>query len=175
MALLRAINLGRRNAIGMGELRTVFERLGHSDVRTHLQTGNVVFEAAPGEEASTVAALEERIAGELGVSTRVLLRSADELVALVAANPFLAERADPATLHVTFLEREPDAERDVRLADRRFDPDAFARRGRDVYVHCPDGYGRTKLNNAFFERQLAVAATTRNWRTVTAVAELAVA
>ena len=80
---------------------------------------------------------------------------------------------DPAKLHVTFLGGNPDPDRVAHLAGKRFEPDELRVAGREVYLHCPSGYGRTKLQNDFLERQLAVAATTRNWKTVTALAELA--
>ena len=175
MALLRGINLGSRNKVAMGDLRALFEALGASEVRTHLNTGNVVFRPDEAPGSMSAAAIEERIARDLGVPARVVLRSAAELDDLLASNPFLERGADLATLHVTFLGEAPDAERVARLDPRRGEPDELAVRGRDVYLHCPNGYGRTAFSNAFLERQLAVPATTRTWRTVTALRDLAAA
>ncbi len=108
----------------------------------------------------------------LGVSTKVLLRTGDELAGVLAGNPFLAGEPDPATLHVTFLAETPDAGRAGQLQAPAGESADFRIAGRQVYLHCPDGYGRTKLTNSFFESRLAVVATTRNWRTVTALAGL---
>ena len=91
----------------------------------------------------------------------------------MAANPLLKTGADPKTLHVTFLATAPTAATVRSLADVDRSPDQFTVGGREVYVHCPDGYGNTKLNNTFFEKRLGVAATTRNWRTVQTLAVLA--
>jgi uncharacterized protein (DUF1697 family) len=153
----------------MKPLAALFEALGAEDVRTYVQSGNVVFAGrGPG---LTAAAIEQRIAADLGVAVTVLLRTRRELAAVVAANPFLASGADPAKLHVTFLAERPAADRRRELPEES-GPDALRVHGREVYLHCPNGYGRTKLHNAFVEKRLGVAATTRNWRTVTTLLDL---
>jgi uncharacterized protein (DUF1697 family) len=168
VALLRGINLGARNKIAMADLREFFEALGHEDVTTYVQSGNVVFRS-PVRSASTLRhAIEKRIARDLGLDVSVLLRTGAGLAKVVAGAPF-----DPATLHVTFLAETPDPERVRALDPARSPPDELRVVGREVYLSCPNGYGRTKLTNAYFEKQLGVAATTRNWRTVTKLAELA--
>ena len=88
----------------------------------------------------------------------------------MASNPFLVSGADPTTLHVTFLATAPTAAVARALADGDHRPDEFAIGKREVFLHCPDGYGKTKLTNTFFEKRLGVAATTRNWRTVQTLA-----
>ncbi len=159
--------------VAMGDLRRLFDALGHVDVTTYLQSGNVVF-TSPGDAAARVAAaLEERIATELGVTVTVLLRTGADLDHVVAGNPFVRRGADPAKLHVTFLADAPDAGAVKGLAAPTGEPDELVAASREVYLHCPNGYGRTKLNNAYFERRLRVAATTRNWKTVTKLRELA--
>jgi uncharacterized protein (DUF1697 family) len=99
----------------------------------------------------------------------VLLRTRAELAKLVAGNPFLRAGKDPSTLHVTFLADVPGG---ARIEAPGSGADEFRIVRREVYVHCPNGYGRSKLSNAFFEKKLGVVATTRNWRTVTTLAEL---
>jgi uncharacterized protein (DUF1697 family) len=167
VALLRGINLGSRNRVAMQDLRALVEELGGEDVRTYLQSGNVVF----GGRALTAEAIAEAIHESLGVDVHVLVRSGAELGKVVRGNPF--PKADPATLHVTFLAEAPDEARVKDLGERTFEPDEFEVAGREVYLRCPNGYGRSKLSNAFLEKQLGVPATTRNWKTVTALAELA--
>ena len=103
----------------------------------------------------------------------MLLRSARELARVVGGNPFPPDRAEPAKLHVTFLARAAEASTVAAIDPNAFAPDEFVHRGHEIYVHCPTGYGRTKLNNTFFERRLAVGATTRNWNSVTKLAQLA--
>ncbi|MCD0481044.1 DUF1697 domain-containing protein [Streptacidiphilus sp. ASG 303] len=174
IALLRGVNVGGRTRVGMADLRELFTGLGHGDVRTYLQSGNVVFTAAADRDARTLAAeAEERIAAELGVDTAVLLRTGGDLARILASHPFAGEEPDPAALHVTFLAEEPAPDRAARLEVPPGETARFSLQGREVHLHCPDGYGRTKLNNAFVERRLGVAATTRNRRTVTALHALA--
>ncbi|WP_106396301.1 DUF1697 domain-containing protein [Actinocorallia populi] len=164
IALLRGINVGGNTRIGMAALRESFADLGHTEVRTYLQSGNVFFDSARPAE-SLAEELEVRIAADLGVSTRVLLRTEDELKHVLATHPF-RDREDPAALHVAFLGETPTAVLEKPTGEAA----EFAAKGREVYLYCPNGYGRTKLNNAFLERRLGVVATTRNWKTVTALA-----
>jgi uncharacterized protein (DUF1697 family) len=173
VALLRGINVGGRTRVGMDDLRQLFNALGHADVKSYLQSGNVIFKSAVEESSRLAAGIERSIARDLGLTVTVLLRTADELAQVVATNPFLGRGADPATLHVTFLAEMPDRDRAARVETPAGQPDELALVGREVYLHCPNGYGRTKLNNAYIERRLGVAATTRNWRTATTLRDLA--
>ena len=177
VALLRGINVGGRNSIVMADLRAIFEDLGHRHVETYLQSGNVVFEAT-GAPALLAATAARRITSELGLDVPVVVRSGAELQTIINANPFLADGADPATLHVVFAVGRAAADALGDLEPGRFSPDRFVHRGREVFVQCPNGYGRTKLTNTFFEARLgpgAGATTTRNWKTVTRLAEMAAA
>jgi uncharacterized protein (DUF1697 family) len=170
-ALLRGVNLGSHNKVSMADLRALFEALGHEDVATYVQSGNVVFKAR-GDAASVNRAIERRIKRELGLDVAVVLRSKAQLARIAAGNPFAGKEREPTRLHVTFLAETPPraAVRELNAGD--FSPDALHVKGQEVYLHTPQGYGRTKLNGAFFEKQLGVVATTRNWRTVTKLAEL---
>lgn len=178
--MLRAVNVGGRK-VAMKALQQVFVDLGYEDAATYIQSGNVVFTGPAGPAGGQAAALraavargiEERIAADLGVPTSVLLRSGPELDKVVAANPFLAGGAEAAHLHVTFLAAAPDTAKTKAVDPDGYPPDRFEIIGREVYLHCPDGYGRSKLTNAFWERRLGVAATTRNWRSVTTMRDLA--
>jgi uncharacterized protein (DUF1697 family) len=171
-ALLRGINLGSHNRIAMADLRALVEGLGGADVRTYVQSGNAVFRSkrAAGKLA---AALETAIRDELGLDVAVVIRSERQLRDFVAGNPFARSKVEPKTLYATFLAARPAPERVRRLAEQEFAPERFEVAGEDVYLFFPDGYRRVKLSNATLERQLGVVATTRNWRTVTALAELA--
>ena len=170
VALLRGINLRQHNKISMAELRELFLALGCEDVATYVQSGNVVFKSSATGTTALMQSIEERITRDLGLDVRVLVRTKRELAKIVAGNPF-ADR-DPAKLHVTFLADAPDRARVQELGTKDAGADELRVAGREVYLHCPNGYGRSKLSNAWFETQLGVAATTRNWRTVTKLAEL---
>jgi uncharacterized protein (DUF1697 family) len=171
VALIRGINVGSRKRVAMADLRAVFVELGAEDVRTHVQSGNIVFRSRH-TEAQLARAAENEITAVLGIDARVLVRSARQLGTIVGRNPFVAARRDASTLHATFLAERPERGRGRALSGREFGRDELHLLGREVYLHCPDGYGRSKLTNAFIERELGVAATTRNWKTVTKLAEL---
>ncbi len=171
VALLRGINLGVRNKVSMPDLRALFESLGAEDVETYVQSGNVVFRSPDGAPTLTEA-IEKRIRRDLGLGVTVLLRTRPQLAKVVAGNPFAKKEREPTKLHVVFLADKPDRVRVSKLDPERGEPDEFRVVGQEIYLHCPNGYGRSKLTNAYFEKQLGVAATTRNWKTVTKLAEL---
>jgi uncharacterized protein (DUF1697 family) len=141
-------------------------------VRTHLQSGNVIFES-PGENPAQVSGrIGEKIAEQFGLSVQVILRSSGELRRIVVDNPLVREGVDVDRLHVTFLsDLPPEAVRESMSGEAG--PDRYVIVGREVYLFCPDGYGRTTFTTTFFEKYLGVAATTRNWKTVTALADMA--
>jgi uncharacterized protein (DUF1697 family) len=164
--MLRGINLGSRNRVAMPALRELFEAMKFTDVQTYVQSGNVAFSASSTPDASVIA---KRIAKDLGVESPVLIRSAADLGKLVKGNPFTG---DAGAVHVTLLEDKPKAA-DVKAIDvGKFAPDEFAVVGKDVYLRCPKGYGVSKLSNAFWEKKLGTVATTRNWKTITALRDL---
>jgi uncharacterized protein (DUF1697 family) len=173
-ALLRGINLGRHKRVGMAELRELVEDLGCADVRTYVQSGNVVLRSdrgAPGLAREIEKAIEKR----LGHDVTVVIRTERQLRDFVASNPFVGQKTPPKTLYATFLAEKPDPKRVRELGERDFAPERWELVRNDICLFLPNGYGRVKLNNAMLERQLGVPATTRNWRTVTALAELTAA
>jgi uncharacterized protein (DUF1697 family) len=171
VALLRGVNLAGRSKVSMSDLRTLFDALEAEDVTTYLQSGNVVFKSRGADRAELTRAIEQEIRGRLGLGIAVLMRTKAQLAKVVGGNPFAG--SEPATLHVTFLADKPDRDRLRKLDPKRGEPDEFHVAGQEIYLRCPGGYGRSKLTNAYFEKQLGVAATTRNWKTVTKLAELA--
>jgi uncharacterized protein (DUF1697 family) len=168
VALLRGINLGARNKVSMADLKELFTALEAEDVETYLRSGNVVF-SSTASPARLATGIEERIRRDFDLDITVLVRTAADLQRIVAANPFAG---DLANLHVTFLAEAPKRALVGRIDAERFAPDEFRVVRGEVYLRCPNGYGRSKLSNAFFEKRLGVAATTRNWKTVTKLADL---
>ncbi|MFI5052940.1 MAG: DUF1697 domain-containing protein [Acidimicrobiia bacterium] len=175
VSLLRGINVSGHNQIAMGVLRDVFESHGHHDVTTYVQSGNVVSTTSVKRPAEVARALEGAIADGLGLDVVVLVRTPTELGRVLDGNPFVAREDDPTKLGVTFLSERPARAAVAALATAHFSPDEFAVSGREIYVHVPNGFGRTKVNNTFFEKKLGVAATTRNWKTVRRLVELTTA
>jgi uncharacterized protein (DUF1697 family) len=163
VALLRSVNVGGR-VLPMAGLRTAFEKHGFEDVETYIQSGNVVFTSSSRSEAAVAKHAHTAIRSTTKLDVPVFIRSPAALRKIIAAQPFVD--AAPKALHVTFLEHAPAAALVRALAARPSPPDEFAVKGREIYLCCPNGYGRSKLNNAFFERALKTAATTRNWNTV---------
>lgn len=171
--LLRAVNVSGQRKLTMSKLREVCSSLGCTEVATYLQSGNVVLTSKLAQ-AKLGDRVKQAIAAEFGFEdVDVLVWTAEELSALVRGNPFVARGCDLSKLHVTFLGKEVKPAELKGIDAKAFLPDEFALGKKAVYVHCPDGYGRSKLNNALFERKLGLRATTRNWRTVNSLLELA--
>ncbi|MGK5677378.1 DUF1697 domain-containing protein, partial [Micromonospora sp. URMC 106] len=148
--------------------------LGHDDVKTYLQSGNVVFGSTVRDAEALARGIERAIADELGLSVPVLVRSGRELAAVAGGNPYADREDDPTRLLVAFLAAVPEKSAVTALTVPGGENVAFTVTGREVYLHYPDGgYGRSKFTNNYLEKQLGVVATTRNWRSVRALAEQA--
>lgn len=168
IALLRGINVGGKARLPMKELTAIFAAAGATDIRTYIQSGNVVFRsAAPAPLIEAVTAEITRIYSYPG---RIVLRSAAELLQAFQSNPFAG--APPETLHVYFLADQP-APADVQALDPDRSPaDSFAVQSREIYLHLPNGMAGTRLTNAYFDGRLKTVSTARNWNTVGKLVEL---
>jgi uncharacterized protein (DUF1697 family) len=173
VALLRGINVGGKNKLPMDDLAAVFVEEECRDVRTYIQSGNVVFRAAPALAARLAERVPERIRRRFGLRVPVVLRTARELAKVALGNPFLTRGADQDELHVMFLADAPPKASVAGLDAERSPPDEFVVVGREIYLRCPNGVARTKLTNAYFDSQLETTSTVRNWRTVLKLVELA--
>jgi uncharacterized protein (DUF1697 family) len=171
VALLRGVNVGGVK-LPMQDLRRVFHDLGHVDAVTYIQSGNVVF-TCDADPARVGVEVEEQLAARLGLTVPVVLRSERELAGAIGANPFVERGVEASKLYMTFLASAPAPDRWARLEVPAGEPEEFSVGGTDIFLHYPDGYGRSKFHNGFIERRLGVAATTRNWNTVTKLLELA--
>ena len=165
VALLRGVNVGGKNKLPMKELTTIFLEAGCKNVKTYIQSGNVVFEAELALAARIPGEVEAAILRRLGYEARLTLRSAAELAAVIESNPFL-DRGDSKALHVAFLATAPAPERIAALDPNRSPSDELAVRGREIYLFCPNGLGRSKLSNAWLDSKLETMSTFRNWNTV---------
>jgi uncharacterized protein (DUF1697 family) len=173
LALLRGINVAGHNKLAMPALRELVTALGHTDVRTHLNTGNVVFTARRRGADALAAEIADAITETLGLTVPVQLRTAAELTEIVANGPFAGRTENPAQLLVTFLAEPPDADAVAAARTVAAEAEELTVLGREAYLFCPNGYGRTKLSNAFLERKFRTLATTRNLAVVTALQALA--
>jgi uncharacterized protein (DUF1697 family) len=173
VALLRGVNVGGKNILPMKDLADMFTAAGCTDVRTYIQSGNVVFKAGRTLAPRIPDVIAQSISLRFGYTVPVVLRTADDLRDVAQDNPFLSVGVDVATLSVAFLADRPDAVRVARLDPNRSMPDVFAVRGREIYLRCPNGFAKTKLTNAYFDSVLATTSTARNWRTVLTLVTLA--
>lgn len=164
IALLRGINVGGRNILPMRELEELLRELGCRAVRTYIQSGNVVLQS-DADPTELAVAITGQIAAQRGFEPRVLLLRKSELLAAVEGNPFPEGTSDPKSLHLGFLESEPERPDIEGLEGIRAASERFELRGRVFYLHAPDGIGRSQLA-AKSEKLLGVPMTMRNWRTV---------
>jgi uncharacterized protein (DUF1697 family) len=172
IVLLRGVNLGARNRVSMPKLREVLASGGFDDVRTYLQSGNVVLSSdAPPEQVAREC--ERQIADGFGLDIDVLVRTRDELAEIVRRNPLGAIAINPKRYQVSFLAAEPEDEAVRKLGAAAVAPERFVLIGREVYAWHPDGVGRSRLGALLAGRALGVTATARNWTTVTNLLALA--
>ena len=169
--MLRAVNVTGYNRVKMPELKALVEGLGYDDVATYLQSGNVVFRRTR-DPAGVGKGVERAIKRELGLEVRVLDRTHAALAAIVESDAF--PDADPSRRFVMFLSGPPGREIGRELDHVRLGPDEAILIGEELHLHCPDGIGNSKLPGMLSEKRLGVAATTRNWRTVTRLLEMTV-
>ena len=165
IALLRGINVSGQKSVKMDALKSALSDLSFEDVRTYIQSGNIVFDAAVQPFSEIEKQIETCILEKFGFEVPVMVLDESMWEKWVAENPFLEIAEDIKHLHVTILGDEPDLERVKILDEAAFLPDRFQILGRVVYLYCPGGYGNTKLSNSFFENKLKKRATTRNWKT----------
>ncbi len=173
VALLRSINVGGKNKLPMKDLVAIFGDAGCCSVLTYIQSGNVVFQANSSLARRIPELVADAIDSSFGYRVPILVRSAAALGQVVAENPFIRSGADGKTLHVAFLAERPQAARSAALDPHRSAPDEFVLRKREIYLYCPNGYGKTKLTNSYFDKTLGTTSTVRNWRTVLKLLEMA--
>jgi uncharacterized protein (DUF1697 family) len=181
VALLRGINVGGNGKVPMAELRQVVTALGHGEVSTYIQSGNVIFSPCRDDQLALAAELEAAIEANFSVRSPVVVLSRDELAGVVAANPY-PDEPNHRYLHGVFLPTEPDQAARDRLADAVAAVAAKGSRdeatviGRTLYLHTPNGFGTSELAKELLARRRRsdplTAGTARNWATVTKLLDL---
>ena len=165
VALLRGINIGKAKRIAMADLRALVESLGYADVRTLLNSGNVVFTAPPSVRGDAAARIERAIADRLGVSSRVTVLTGDEMQAIVDANPLLPLMDNPSRMQVAVLFDAADSAAIAPLVKARWSPEALAIGARVAYVWCPEGVIDSAALKAI-DKAVRDAVTVRTWSTM---------
>ncbi|CQR61046.1 DUF1697 domain-containing protein [Streptomyces leeuwenhoekii] len=173
-ALLRGINVGGSRKLPMADLRTLLAGLGHTGVRTYLQSGQAVFTAGHGDEESLAAELTRAIEKRFGFTVDVLVRDHAYLRAVAEACPFPAAELEARQLHVTYFSAPAGPERFAEIDQAAFLPEEFRLGDRALYLYAPNGLGRSKLAEALSRPRVTkgLIATTRNWNTVVKLVEL---
>jgi uncharacterized protein (DUF1697 family) len=174
ISMLRGVNLASHRRIKMDDLRAVYETLKLRDVETYVQSGNVVFSTVERDLARLVERLEKGIERRFGFHSDVIVRTTAEMRAVIARNPF-ADRRDlePSRLLVTFLAADPGDDARRRVGEIKVHPEELHIERRELYIHFPNGMGRSKLPSSAIDRALGTSGTARNWNSVTKLLALA--
>lgn len=165
IAILRGINVSGTKPIKMEALRLTFQKLGFVNVATYIQSGNVVFNSVENNTMQLVDKIAAAIQTDFGFDVPVIVLSAAELQSIFKNNPLNDGTRDTAFLHVTFLAESPAAFNFSDIEKKKQGNEEIMISGKEFYLYCPHGYGKTKLTNTLLESKLKVAATTRNWKT----------
>jgi uncharacterized protein (DUF1697 family) len=163
------------NSIKMAELAALFVKLELMDAETYIQSGNVIFSDPGGISTHALSiTIEKAILESFSYEIPVMIRTNEELNDLFSSNPFLGEtNFDPAKMAVIFLHDTPSDAQIQKVANIDYPPDKFKIIGKDIFIYCPNGFGRTKIYTNFFERKMGVTGTGRNWKTITTISGIA--
>lgn len=172
ISILRGINVGGKRKLKMDELKALYRKLGFSEVSSYIQSGNVVFQHQEEDPAHLARMISNAIEENFQLNVPVIIRSAQQMQKLLSENPFLAN-SEESQLHLTFLSEIPADEASAALKAFSAGNDQFELVQDHVFIVCQGKYHQSKLSNAFFEKKLGVQATTRNWKTVKKLAEMA--
>ncbi len=174
IAMLRGVNVGPHKRMKMEKLRACCQKLGFADVKTYIQSGNIVVRAAKSSEATVASRISGGILSQFGFSVEVIARSLEDFREVVERNPLLKERGlDPAKFHVVFLGEKPSPASLERLKQLTLPPDQMRHSGREIYFYFPNGVSGSSLWKHPLDRILGLASTMRNWNTVNALCKMA--
>lgn len=173
ISILRGVNVSGKHIIKMEMLQKMYERLGFDKVQTYVQSGNVIFGSEREDPTALAQTITQQIGNDFGFDVPVIVIPTDQLEQIIRDNPLLDESKDPAFMHVTFLSSTPQTSDSDAIEAKRSDGEEFSVAENAVYLYCPNGYGKTKLNNTFLEAKLKVSATTRSWKTTNQLLNMA--
>jgi len=174
ISILRGINVSGQKLIKMDALRTSYEKMGFEQVTTYVQSGNVIFKGNDTDVNALEQKISQQVEEDFGYKVPVIVLSLSILKQIIDNNPFIKDlNKDQAFLYVTFLSSKPELYNIKLIEDKKQHEEEIRFSENAVYLYCPNGYGRTKLNNNFLETKLKVGATTRNWKTTKALFNIA--
>ena len=173
ISMLRGINVSGHKMVKMEALRKMYEDLKFKNVKSYIQSGNLVFQDKKIKCQDLEKKITKKILEEFGFEVPVMVKETDELIYVLKNNPFVNKRKeDTSKLHVTFLSGNPEKASLDKIKEGQYASDEYYISGNTVYLFCPNGYGNTKLSNTFFENKLKLTATTRNWKTICELVKL---
>ena len=174
ISMLRGVNVGGHNKIKMDALRALYESMKLREAQTYVQSGNVIFRTDERDTARLAKRIEDGIERKLGFRPDVILRTAAEMREVIAMSPFAKRRGiAPNKLLVSFLASDPGEEAREKVRQMKCDPEELRIKGRELYMHFPNGIGRSKLSWSKLEKTLKTPGTGRNWNSVTKILEIA--
>lgn len=174
ISIIRGINVSGQKLIKMAALKKMFESLNLENIQTYVQSGNVVFSSKKEDPKELEKIISSGIEAEFGFDVSVIVLNSKSLETIIEGNPFAKDPLkDNAFLHVTFLADTPLSIDEESIIVKRHVDEEIEFTSNAVYLYCPNGYGKTKLNNNFLESRLKVKATTRNWKTTNELLKLA--
>ncbi len=173
-SVLRGINISGQKKIKMADLKSLYESLGLQNVVTYIQSGNVIFNADSEDKTELKEKIEKAIEEKYTFRVPVVIRTHREISNIINNNPLgpVDLQKDGTKVLVTFLSSQPTQDRVSGIQQYVTEPEQLFVVGKEVYLYCPNGYGKSKLSNAFLEQKLGVGATTRNWKSVLKLHEL---
>jgi uncharacterized protein (DUF1697 family) len=172
IALLRGINVSGQKKIKMSELKSLFEEMGFQDVETYIQSGNVVFSSKKKSCEKLEAKISSGIKSRFNFDVHIIVINPEDIEYVLKNNPFIKKRKDAERLYVTFLAKMPSNDTIKKMLTIDYSPEEYFIDGKIIYLFAPNGYGKAKLNNNFFENKLKVCGTTRNWKSAIALSEM---
>jgi uncharacterized protein (DUF1697 family) len=175
ISFLRGVNMTGHNTIKMTDLAELFIKIGMKDAETYIQSGNVIFSETGSIPLPALSGnIEQAILKRFNYTIPVMIRTNQELNELFSSNPFLAEPDfDSSKMAVIFLHNIPSDIQILKVLDINYPPDKFRILGKEIFIYCPNGFGRTKLYTNFFEKKMGITGTARNWKTITAILNIA--
>jgi uncharacterized protein (DUF1697 family) len=175
ISLLRGVNMAGHNKIKMTDLSSLYKKIGFKDAETFIQSGNVVFSNPENlSEADLTAKIEEAISKKFKYNIPVIIRTTEELREIISLNPFVnEENFNPEKLAVIFLYEKPSEAQIEKVKNVNFPPDKFMIAGKEIFIYCPNGFGKSKIYTGFFENKMKVSGTGRNWNTINALLKIA--
>jgi uncharacterized protein (DUF1697 family) len=175
ISFLRGVNMTGHNSVKMADLTLLFKDMGYADALTYIQSGNVIFNHADETAVPEIALkIEKAILDRFNYNVPVMIRTVEEIRTLLSVNPFIGiENFEASKMAVIFLYKKATEDQIQKVADIDYPPDKFKIIGSEIFIYCPNGFGKTRFYTNFFEKKMGVIGTARNWKTITTVLTIA--